>query len=49
MEAVKLNLSNRKEYPIEILRGKFKFAESECQFKREKYRFCIELADKLGI
>lgn len=49
LEAVKLNLINRKQYPIGLLRRKYNFIESEKQFQREKMRFCHAVAKRAGL
>lgn len=49
LTAVKLNLINRKEYPIETLRAQYGFFESNGQFKREKKQFCAELVRRLSL
>ena len=47
-EAVRLNLINRREYPYELLVRRFELAVSLSTFKREKYKYCYELARLCG-
>ena len=44
VEAVKLNLINRKAYPFELLVRRFGLPIDQKTFAKEKYRFCHKLA-----
>lgn len=48
VEAIKLNLTNRIEYPYELLARRFGLAVSLSTFKREKMKYCYELARLCG-
>ena len=48
VEAVKLNLVNRYEYPFESLARKYGLAVSYRTFRREKQKYCYELARLCG-
>lgn len=48
IEAIKCNLVNRYEYPYELLVRRFNLAVSLSTFKREKKKYCYELARLCG-
>ena len=48
VKAVKYNLVNRREYPYELLARKYGLPMSLSSFKREKCKFCFELARLCG-
>lgn len=48
IKAVKLNLVNRHENPYELLARKYDLPLSLSSFKREKQKFCFELAVLCG-
>ena len=49
IEAIKLNLINRREYSFELLARKYSLPVSLSMFKREKYKFCYALAVNCGL
>ncbi len=49
IEAVKQNLMNRWEHPYEQLARKYELPLSLSSFKREKRKFCYELAKLAGL
>ena len=49
VEAIKLNLINRHEYPFECLARKYCLPVSHSTFKREKMKYCYELARLCGL
>lgn len=48
IEAIKLNLINRRENNFELLVRRFSLPVSLSMFKREKYKFCYALAVECG-
>lgn len=48
VEAVLLNVENRREYPFELLARRFLLPISHAGFKREREKFCSELARLCG-
>lgn len=48
VEAIKHNLVNRQEYSYQFLARRYNLPVSLATFKREKRRFCYELAKQCG-
>ncbi len=48
IKAIKLNLTNRREYPFELLMRRYGLSVSHATFKREKQKFCWTLAQLCG-
>lgn len=49
IKAIKLNLINRHEYSFEYLKRKYNLPVSHSTFKREKMKYCYELARLCGL